>query len=175
MPVLIAILSVLAGLALWRFRPEAIDEAAREMIGAAQAAKSAMRRRRVVRPAPNPSLAAVDDPGLAAAAMLVALAGMNGRLDHAAEEAIRAELANVLRDEPCELTYILGRRLAGQGSDPNDISLRFSKLWTRTLTPEERLDLYRMAARIVALDGEPGDFQRQTLARLKDRLGLFRV
>jgi uncharacterized tellurite resistance protein B-like protein len=175
MPVLIAILSILAGLALWRFRPQAIDEAAREMIGAAQAATTALRRRRVVRPAPNPPLAAIDDPGLAAAAMLTALASMNGSLGPAAEEAIRAELATVLSDESCELTYILGRRLAGLVSDPNDISLRFSKLWTATLTAEERLDFYRMAARIVALDGEPGDFQRQTLVRLKDRLGLFRV
>jgi hypothetical protein len=107
--------------------------------------------------------------------MLVALAGMNGSPGPAAEEAIRAELATVLPDESCELTYILGRRLAGQVSDPNDISLRFSKLWIGTLTTEERLDFYRMAARIVALDGEPGDFQRQTLVRLKDRLGLFRV
>jgi hypothetical protein len=174
MPVLIAILSVLAGLALWRFRPQAIDEAAREMIGAAQAAKSALRRR-VVRPAPNSPPAAIDDPGLAAAAMLVALAGMNGSPGPAVEEAIRAELATVLPDESCELTYLLGRRLAGQVSDPNDISLRFSKLWIGTLTTEERLDFYRMAARIVALEGEPGDFQRQTLVRLKDRLGLFRV
>jgi hypothetical protein len=175
MPALIAILSVLAGMALWRFRPQAIEEAAREMIGAAQAAKSALRRRRNDRPAPHPPLAGVDDPGLAAAIMFVALAGMNGGPDPAAEEAIRAELATVLPDESCELTYVLGRRIAGQVQDPNDISLRFSKLWIRTLTQDERLDLYRMAARIVALGGEPGEFQRQTLVRLKDRLGLFRV
>jgi uncharacterized tellurite resistance protein B-like protein len=174
MPILVAVLSVLAGLALWRFRPQVIDEAAREMLMAAQAAKSALRRR-VVRRAPRSSLAAIDDPALAAAAMLAALAGVNGRLDAAAERVIGAELATILPDESCELTFLLGRRLAGQVSDPNDISLRFSKLWIRTLTVEERLDFYRMAVRVAALDGEPGDCHRQILARLKDRLGLFRV
>jgi hypothetical protein len=57
----------------------------------------------------------------------------------------------------------------------NDISLRFSKLWTASLTPEERLHFYAMAKRVAAIDGDIDDAQRQTLARLKDRLGLFRV
>jgi uncharacterized tellurite resistance protein B-like protein len=107
--------------------------------------------------------------------MLVSLASPDGHLSDVARETIRVEMRNVIDPERLDETFTFGSWLARQVTDPNDLSLKFAKLWLNALTPDERLDFYRMAARIVAADGEPTDLQRESLHRLKDRLGLFRV
>ena len=118
---------------------------------------------------------AVQDPATAAAVMLVALATMDEPLTRAAEETVKHELRTILDSAICDETFTFACWLAGQANDANDISLRFSKLWTLSLTHDERLHFYAMAKKVAGAGGELDDPRRQTLARLKDRLGLFRV
>lgn len=175
MPIVIAIVAALGAAAFWYYRMRTIGQVAHEAIEGAQRLRGAYRRRRFRKRIESSPFLAVHDPATAATTMLVALATMGGCLTPAAEDFIRAELGNIVDAAIVEETFIYACWLAGQASDPNDVSLRFSKLWTTVLTPEERLQFYAMAARISAMDGEPGEMQRQSLVRLKDRLGLFRV
>jgi hypothetical protein len=175
MPVLIAIAAALGAAAFWYYRLRAFGQVAHEAVDGAQRLRGAYRRNRFRKQVESSPFLAVQDPATAAAVMLVALATVRGRLTPTVEDAIRAELAAIVEPDACEETFTFGCWLAGQANDPNDVSLRFSKLWTGTLTHDERLQFYAMASRIAGIDGGADETQRHTLARLKDRLCLFRV
>jgi hypothetical protein len=174
MPFLIGILAALGAAAFWYYRMRAIGRMAHEAVDAAQRVRGAFRRRRFRSKVESSPFAAVDDPAAAAAAMLIALAGPDGRLSPAAEEAVRDELRRIVAPAGLDETFTFGSWLAGQATDPSDISLRFAKLWMGALTAEERAELHDMASRVVATAGEPTDLQNVALLRLKDRLGLTR-
>jgi hypothetical protein len=175
MHILIAIVAALGAGAFWYYRLRTIAQVTHEAADGAQRLRGAYRRRRFRKQVESSPFLAVQDPGIAAAVMLVALAMMEGALTPAAEDAIKAELRTILNPAACDETFIFACWLAGQATDANDVSLRFSKLWTASLTLDERLHFYAMAKKVTAIAGEPDDAQGQTLARLKDRLGLFGV
>jgi hypothetical protein len=172
MPILIATVAALGAAAFWYYRLRAVGQAAHEAGDGAQRLRGAYSVRKQVESSP---FLAVRDPATAAVVMLVGLATMDGPLTGLAEDAIKAEMRDIVDPAACEETFTFACWLAGQATDANDISLRFSKLWTASLTEDERLQFYAMAKRGAAITGAPDDLQRQTLARLKDRLGLFRV
>jgi hypothetical protein len=175
MPIVIAVVAALGAAAFWYYRLRTIGQAAHDAIDGAQRLRGAYRRRTFRHQVESAPWLAVRDPAMAAATMLVGLATMRGRLTSAAEDVIRAELSTIVDPALVEETFTYACWLAGQAADANDISLRFSKLWITALTPEERAQFYRMASRVAAIDQEPDESQRQSLTRLKDRLGLFRV
>jgi hypothetical protein len=175
MDILIAIVAALSATAFWYYRLRPIGQGTHEAVDGAQTLVAAVRRRRFHKQVESSPFLAVQDPGTAAAVMLVALATMEGALTQAAEDAIKAELRTILNPAACDETFSFACWLAGKATDANDVSLRFSKLWTACLTLDERLHFYAMAKKVTAIAGEPDDARGQTLARLKDRLGLFRV
>jgi uncharacterized tellurite resistance protein B-like protein len=174
MPVLITILAALGAAAFWYYRIRALGGVAQDVVDAAQRARGAVRRRRFRNNVESSPFASVEDPAAAAAAMLIALAGPDGRLSAAAEAAVKEELGRIVARERLVETFTFGSWLGGQARDPNDLSLRFAKLWTGMLVEEERAEFHEMASRVAAADGEPSDLQKVALLRLKDRLGLTR-
>jgi uncharacterized tellurite resistance protein B-like protein len=166
----IAVLGAAAalGFCIWRVR----GRTAVLLAMAREALLRAVSRVRIWRAAQAPSLATVDDPAAAAAAMLIALASPTGGLSAAAEALIKGEMLRVMHLREPDAVFALARRLAGHVNDPNELSIRFAELWTRSLTTAERFDFYKMASRVVAADGAASDAQRQALAWLKLRLDL---
>src|SRR3954454_921811 len=175
MPAIIAIVAALGAAAFWFYRLRVYGTVVHDVIDRAERLRGAYRRHRSRKQVENSPFSAVRDPATAASTMLISLATMHGRLTPAAENFIRAEMSAIVDPTVADETFSVGSWLAGQASDPNDVSLRFSRLWLTALTPAERLQFYTMASRIIAIDREPDDAQRQSLSRLKDRLGLFRV
>jgi hypothetical protein len=178
MSFMIAIGAALGAAAFWYFRLGALSRLTHDLREAGQTGGGAVRRRRSRVGAERSAGSVVTDPAAAAAATLLALAtlGADRRPDH--EALVKDGLRTLLPAEMLEEAFAAGQRLAGQALDPNDLSLRSSKLWLTVLTPEERLAFYRLAVRIVeatAPAGGPTELQRQSLTRLKDRLGIFRV
>lgn len=178
MPILIAILAALSAAAFWYYRMRTIGTMAGDVGGPAPRARGAYRRNRVRQQAEASPYAAVKDPATAATALLLALAAIHNRPRPEDEEFICGELGAILSPETLAETFAFAQRLGAQAADPNEVSFRFSKLWQQALTPDERLAFYRMAGRVIDFtapaDG-PTELQRQSLTRLKDRLGLFRV
>ena len=70
MHILLLILSALAGLGFWIWRLRAAGSAAREAIGAAQAARGALTRRKIRGQVAFSPIAAIDDPAVAGATWL---------------------------------------------------------------------------------------------------------
>jgi hypothetical protein len=175
MPLIIAIVAALVAAAFWFYRLRVYGTVVHDVIDRAERLRGAYRRHRFRRQVENSPFSAVRDPATAATTMLVSLATVHGRMTPASEEFIRAELSAIVDPMVAEETFGVGSWLAGQASDPNDVSLRFSRLWLTALTPAERAQFYTMASRLIAIDQEPDDAQRQSLSRLKERLGLFRI
>lgn len=174
MPILVAIATALGLAAFWYYRLRDVGSAAPEVADAAQRIRGACRRKRFRNRAESSPVAAVDDPAAAATAFLISLAASRGSLTPEAEAAIKAQMRDVMAVPNVDGAFVFARCVADHVHDPGDLSLRFSKLWIAHLQPEERADLYDMASRIAALDGDPTDLQIGCLRALHVRLGLTR-
>jgi uncharacterized tellurite resistance protein B-like protein len=172
MHILLGFLTLLGVAAYWYFRMRDVGQAAGEIVDAAGRVRGAYKRKQFRKKVESSPIAAVEDPVAATTAMLVALASMDGRISPEAEAAIKEEMRSIMKvGDPTE-AFTFAQWVADHVIDPNDLSLKFSKLWLSKLTPAERSDVYAMAMRIVALDGPPTDLQAESLKRLKDRLQL---
>ena len=174
MPFIIAALGALLAAAFWWYRLREAGRAANEFMDFVQRLIGAHKRKQLRTKAESASLGAFTDPAAAATAMLIALAAPSGALDTPAEEAVKGEMRRVMGLKDVDETFTFGRWLAGEVSGPDDVSLKFAKLWMSALSTSERFDLYGMASRVACANGEPDEARRQALARLKRRLGLTR-
>ncbi len=150
MPVLLSILGVLAVAAFWCYRIQASSRLTDE------------------------SVRAIEDPAVAAAALLIALASRGGPMGPAAQSAIRNEMRDVMAMPKVEESFNFARRVANHVKDPSDLVWRFSGLWMDRLRPFERAELYDMASRVAEAYGGPTDEQAGCLRLLSERLGLTR-
>jgi len=173
-PIILAIVAALGAFAVWYFRLRALGQVASEVIDGAERARGAYRRKRFRAKAESSPIAAVEDPAAAASAMLIALAAPEGRLSERAEAAVKREMSAGMGLADVEEAFAFARWVADHADDPNHFSLKFAKLWRTKLTTEERADFYAMACHVAAADGSPTALQRESLVRLKDRLGLVR-
>ena len=150
MPVLLSILGALAAAAFFYYRVRAASRLTDETVRA------------------------IEDPALAAAALLIALASRRGPMGPAAQSAIRNEMRHVMAVPKVEEAFNFARRVAGHVKDPNELVGRFSRLWMDRLRPSERAELYDMASRVAEAYGGPTDEQAGCLRLLSEGLGLTR-
>lgn len=174
MPALLAVLGALGAAIFWYYRLRDMGHAAGEVVDAAQRMRGSYRRKRFRMKAERSPIEAVDDPAAAAVAMLIGLANERGELSIAAQEAIKAEMEHVMGLTNIVETFTFARWVAGHATDPNTLSLKFSKLWIASLEPSQLEDIYEMAKRVIEADGEPTQGQIGALRALRDRLGLTR-
>ncbi len=167
MSILTLIGTAIIGLAVWYFRlrgPAAIGDAV-AAAGHLRGAYSRRKRRR--RSGASSTLAAIDDPGLAAAVYLACLASAGPGLGREEEAAIRTFLRDVVahRDPAAALT--LAKRAAREGIDLDEVGRKLLPLWRERLTPEERRQILAAAASLAAIRG-PAAAQSAALRRLRD-------
>lgn len=117
----------------------------------------------------------VDDPRLAAAGIIVAVATMDGPIS-------RAEIARLTR--AAEETFVIserealdivsfGRWIAGQSETNSDAVRALSRAVLRTAGPEAGPDLVRMIAEVAtAGGGELGPEERAALATIRQDFGM---
>ena len=155
MHILIGLITVVGVIALWIWRARAAADASREVIDAASDARAAIRRfgyRRKVGQHPADS---IDDPRLAAAGMMAALARMDGDLTAEQMNALRVECRASFRVDQKEADDIAayGRWIASQSQDPGEAVRRLSRIVRDQAEPEAHADLVRMLERIAAVGG----------------------
>ena len=138
MPFIIAALGALLAAAFWWYRLREAGRAANEFMDFVQRLIGAHKRKQLRTKAESASLGAVTDPAAAATAMLIALAAPSGALDTPAEEAVKGEMRRVMGLKDVDETFTFGRWLAGEVSGPDDVSLKFAKLWMSALSTSER-------------------------------------
>ncbi|WP_423067390.1 hypothetical protein [Devosia sp. CN2-171] len=115
-------------------------------------------------------LASVEDPAMAAAIFLFALANGDEASLHLTEAEIHRQVSRIVPEADLDETLSYARWAAREVVDPRDIVRRFKPLWREKLTREERIQLVGMAEAVAAL-GE-GDEHNQKLSITTLRMAL---
>lgn len=169
MPILLAILGMLAAAGIWLYRLRAARETAGELVDAAQdvvlaARRFGFRRRLDVHPAD-----AIDDPRLAAAGIALAVAGIDGPHTQAELAGLAAECRNRFNvgAREAEDMVAFGRWIAGQCGTPEEAVRRLARV-VRAKAPEAGADLVAMVETLATIDGRIGAREGQALDRLRE-------
>lgn len=171
MHILAMLIGVVGVAAVWYWRIRMMKGAADDVADAAGRAIGKYKRYKFRKKAEAAPVEAVDDPVAAAAVMMIAVASAEQPLSTAAEDTIRREITGKLGGEPTDL-MVFAKWVASHVEDPNNVSLRYAKLWAKALNMDERRELVDMVRRVAAADGEPSPRQLNAIARLSERLGL---
>ncbi|HQZ13445.1 MAG TPA: hypothetical protein PK286_11240 [Devosia sp.] len=155
MHIVMLIIGVLGGAAAlwWRFK--SIGEAGRDAADMAGRVRGAYRRGKFRKQAEGSVLTTVDDPALAAAIFLFALAGERAPGTQPATALVRAELDDIIPASEMDEKIAYAEWAARSVADPRDCIRRFSDLWRSALSADERDHLFDMATNITGPSPEP--------------------
>ena len=95
MPFLIALLGVLGAAAFWWYRMKAMNDAAREVADVVGRVQGNIRRKKLRKQAALSPLTAIDDPVVAAATLITALAAEHGPILPKRETVIREVISQI--------------------------------------------------------------------------------
>lgn len=174
MPFLLFLLGALGAIALWYWRYRAARDAVGEVGEIASEVRSAFRRYGYKRKVGQHPADAVEDPRVAAVAILAATARLDGALTRAQIDAITREAAAAFRIDLGEAEQMgaYGRWIADQAADPDDVVRRLTPLIRDKAERPAHLDLVARMHAVAEVENGVSDMQEQLIARLEDRLGL---
>ena len=174
MHILLGILSLLGVAAIWYWRVRMMREAASELSDAASNVRGAARRflykrKHNVHPADS-----VNDPRLAAAGIVVAVATMDTPISQAEIKALTTEMQSTFGVGEREALDMLsfGRWVAGQCNTEEEAVRRLSKRVATLAGAEALPDLERMVITVATSDGrELGDLEEDALRIIRQTVG----
>lgn len=171
MHIALLVLSALAGLGFWWIRLRAAGQAASEVVDAVGRARGAMRRRKIRRQAELSPVAAIDDPVIAAATLLAALADAWGTPGEAQERAILSEIGALTSHARAQEATLYGKWAAAQIGDVDTVIDVLAPFLAGRLDEAEKGQLVAMAQAVLAADGGP-EGGATHLPRMVRKLGL---
>jgi len=166
-------LGLLSAALIWYWRFKTAREAAGELTEAANDVRLAIRRFGYNRNRKTHPADCVDDPRLAAAGIVAAIAGMDAPLSQKEIDMLAAEAGAVFATDAREAVDIaaFGRWIAGQCQSPEDAIRRLVRVVRDKAGMEAGPDLLAMAAKVATADGLTLD-DRETQALVSIRRGL---
>jgi uncharacterized tellurite resistance protein B-like protein len=168
---IIGIVAAILGLvAVWYWRIKVLHEAGQEAADAVGRVRGAYRMRKFKKQAEGSVLNAIDDPAMAAAVFLFALAAEDAVSAHKAPEAIKSHAADMVAPERLDELVAYAAWAARDIVDSRDVVRRFKPLWRERLTLSERQDLIRMAEEVAALSPAALEAQRLSLDALREAI-----
>ena len=171
MQFILGFVAILGGAAFWWWRLKMLGEATNEIGDAAGRAIGKYKRYKFRKKMEDSPLESVDDPAAAAVVLMYAIAQEKGPLTPETEAAIRKEIISTMGlSDPTEL-MVFSKWAAAHVTDPNNVSLRYAKLWCAKLNEAERRDLFAMAERLARSFGASTS-RDANFTRLRERLGL---
>ena len=175
MHILIGLIAAIGLVALWIWRARAAASATHEIVDAASDARAALRRFGYRRKAGQHPADSIDDPRLAAAGMMAAIAKMDGDLTADQMNALRVECRATFRVDQKEADDIAayGRWIAGQSQEPGEAIRRLTRIVRDAAEPDAHADLVRMLERIANVDGgAPSPMQDEAIASVRRALAV---
>ena len=160
------ILAALAGIGVWYYRIKMLGDVGSDIADLAGRARGAYRMNRFRKQADAATLNAVDDPALAAAIFLYALASEDKASLFKSEPEIRRVMTPIVRNELDDL-LAYAQWAAREVVDPRDLVRRFRPLWRDKLTLMERQQFVGMAEAVIAQSGSPDANQLQLIDVLR--------
>lgn len=171
MHIALLVLSAIAGLGFWWIRLRAAGEAATEVVAAVGRLRGAARRRKIRKQAELSPVAAIDDPVVAAATLLTALAGDEAGLPEAREEAIRRAIGALTSRSRAEEATLYAKWAAAQIGDADIVVDVLGRYLAARLDEPEKRQLLAMAQMVLSVDRSlPAGAAH--LSRLSRKLGL---
>ena len=170
MHILIGLLTLLGVVAVWIWRARAAADASREIVDAASDARAALRRYGYRRKAGQHPADSVDDPRLAAAGIMAALARMDGDVTAEQSNALRVECRASFRvgQQEADDMAAYGRWLASQTPQPSELIRRLTRIIREQAPREAHQDLLRMMERIASVEGGgPSELQAEAIQQVK--------
>lgn len=171
MHLLALLVTVIAGVAVWYWRFKMMKEVADDVSDMVGRARGRYRMSKFKKQAQGSVLASIEDPALAAATYLFALANEDEASLHRSEAEIERQIGSIVPAAELEEVLSYARWAARDIVDPRDIVRRFKPLWRDKLTREERIQLVGMAEAIAELGSKTDHNQKLSIATLRMALG----
>lgn len=175
MHIILGLLTLVGVIALWVWRARMAAGAAREIGETAEDLQAAFRRYGYRRRAGKHPAENLDDPRLAAAGMMAAIARLDGDMSTERMNAIRVECRASFRlgDKEADEVAAFGRWIAEQSRDPDDAIRRLLKIVRDKAPREAHEDVVGMLTRVASVEGGgPNELQADAITRVKRGLGL---
>lgn len=174
MPFILGILAVLGAIVIFVIRANQAAQAARELGEVASEAKGFLRRRRWKSKTITDQIRAVEDPRLAAAVMMCALASSDGDLSESEVTAIQDQLMGALElaQDDCAETLAQARWLTRDMKDLGTVLHRAAAPIKAICTVQEKTELLEMLTAVAEVDGPMDAIQQDALDRLHRELDL---
>lgn len=171
MHIVVSILGLLGAGLFWWYRLRAAGAAVRDVADMAGRARGAVKRRRFRKRAAVSPFAAIDDPVVGAATVIIAMAQEQGSFDDETERRLREALAPVasspgLVDE----AVIYGKWAAGQCAEASTALRHVSPFLRETLSSAERGELLAIAETVIDPSTGTPAHREQLLRSLVARL-----
>ncbi len=168
---LLAAIGLVAGI-LWRIRMA--SEGAREIVGTARDARSAVRKWGWQRKFNRSMLNDITDPREAASAMMVAVAQEDGAMTETESKLIQRLIRAHFQVDEAEAgeLFAFGRFLAQDVGDLGEYLRRLSKPIVRVCSHKEQSDLVTMLHAVGSADGAIDHVVEHAVLRLRDKLAV---
>lgn len=172
MAILGAIVGLLGAALFLLIRMNMAADAARGLADTADDARGLFRRWRWRRKLATDVLAEVDDPRLAAAAMMVGLAQADGAMTATERTVIEKSLTGSLGASAQAAGEMVAhaRWLVRNMPDADEAFRKLTPVILKTCGPDEIRDLLSMLDCVASADGKPGEPEQQALDRLRRAL-----
>ncbi|RYE07109.1 MAG: hypothetical protein EOP22_19110 [Hyphomicrobiales bacterium] len=164
------VVALIAGAAYWYWRLKSVRDVANDVGSMVGRVQGRMRMNKFRKQAEGSVLAVIDDPALAAAVYLYALAHEDRATLPLSEPVVRRELIPIVPAAELDEVVAYAQWAARDIADSRDVVRRFKPLWREQLTAEQRGDLLRMAE-AVAGQGAADHSQSLSLEALRMALG----
>lgn len=170
MHVLLGIVGVVAALSYYFFIVKRGANAAGEVIDAAERIRGKMRRAAFKKKADGSVLTAIDDPGTAAAVLMVKTAECKAPLNGT----VKIELIKILRNEigmnDADEVLNFAEWVSNQVVNASDLIRAFKPIWLANLNQSEIVGFIDMVASVSAFNGRPNAEQKEILRLMRERL-----
>ncbi len=171
MHILIAILGAIGGAAFWWYRAKHISEAANDVVDLAGRARGKFRRNAIRKKAAVAPVTAIDDPVVAAATVIMAIATEDAIATPEIEDRVRQQIAQIADAAKTDEAIIYAKWASEQVADVHTVIDKACALLTDRLSPEEKEQLVAMAG-AATVKGERHPLYPKRIERLRKKLGL---
>ena len=175
MQIILGLLAILAAVAFWLYRAKAAQEQAGEVVDVANDVRLAARRLLYKRKHNTHPADSVEDPRMAAAGIMVAVATMDAPISQGEISAMKRMMGETFEiDEREALDMVsFGRWVADQCGTNDEAVRRLSKVVAQQAGPEAGPDLVRMVEEVATADGGAlGEDETDALDTVRRALGM---
>jgi hypothetical protein len=171
MHVLVAIFGILAAAAFWWYRAKYISDAASEVADAVGKARGAYRRNAMRKKAAVAPVTAIDDPVVAAATVIMAIAAEDAAVTPEIEARVRDTVSKIADSKKLDEAVIYAKWASDQIADVNTVIDKAADFLSGRLNETEKEELIAMTEAAMPRAERHMMFAKR-IERLRKKLGL---